>query len=277
MPDLSLVLGLSALWVLTTLGGLGNTVGYHRLLTHRSFVAPQWLRNMLILLGSSTGGSPVFWVALHRLHHLRSDAEGDPHSPIHGRWWAHCGWLIGVKHPVVCALFAVSGFGQQAAIVWHDIRRLAGRNPPTWRAMAKDLMKEPLLRVLDAPMVMPALFALQLTVAWAIAGPWGWVWLWALHVWLTNTSWAVNSICHLPTMGTQPFDTGEGSRDVPWMALVTLGESYHNGHHRYPRSARHGLDGGLDLSWWIISTLEARGVVTKVWLPKKYRPKAPTS
>lgn len=261
------------LWlVVTTLGGLGNTVGYHRLLTHRSFVAAPAVRAGLTLLGATTSGSPVFWVALHRLHHLRSDdPEEDPHSPRRGFWWAHCGWLIGVENPLLCAIYALSGFGQQATILWHDLKRLAGRNPPTWHSMAKDLMKEPLLALLDAPLVMPALFALQLFVAWQLGGWWGIAWLWAMHAWLTNTSWAVNSICHLPSQGRAPHDTGDDSRDVPWMALLTHGEGYHNGHHRFPRSARHALDGGADLSWAVIRWLEGRGLAEKVWLPRKYR------
>lgn len=268
---MSWLLGLTSLALAFTLCGLGNTVGYHRLLTHRGFTARPWLRALLTLLGASYSGSPAFWVGLHRLHHLRSDGEEDPHSPTRGFWWAHCGWLLGSPRPWLCAPYALSGFGQQLSVLIHDLRRLAGRNPPTWHALTKDLMKERLIRLLDAPLVMPALFALQLGLAWAVGGPWGLAWLWALHVALTNASWAVNSICHTEAFGTQPYDTGDQSRDVPWLALPTLGESFHNAHHRFPRSARHGLEGGFDPSWRVIQGLERLGQVSEIWLPKKYR------
>ena len=104
----------------------------------------------LTLLGAETGGSPVLWVGLHRLHHARSDGEGDPHSPRDGGFgWAHAGWLIGTRRPLLVLLVALSGFGQQGAIVVLDARRVLGRNPPVWRDLCGDLMKEPLMRALD--------------------------------------------------------------------------------------------------------------------------------
>lgn len=268
---MSVLLSLLALWAALVLCGLGNTVGYHRLLTHRAFRAGPGVRGLFTLLGAVTGGSPLFWVGLHRFHHLHSDSEDDPHSPHKGFWWAHCGWLLGTEHPVLCAAYAVSGFGQQASILVHDLRRLAGRNPPTWHKLCRDLKEDPLLATLDKPGVMPVFFAMQVGLAWAIGGPWGLLWLWGLHAFVTNSSWAVNSLCHLPSLGHQPHDTGDDSRDVPWLALLTNGESYHNGHHRYPRSARHGLEGGLDLSWWTIAALARIGLATDVWLPRAYR------
>jgi stearoyl-CoA desaturase (delta-9 desaturase) len=260
-----------ALWGgVVVLLGLGNTVGYHRLLTHRAFVTGSIVRAVLTMLGAVTGGSPVLWVGLHRLHHARSDSEGDPHTPRDGGFaWAHAGWLIGVRNPVVVALFALSGFGQQAMIVVHDTRRLLGRNPPTWRELCGDLMREPMMRALDTPGVMPALFLAQVALAWAVGGGWGLFGLWGVHLYLTNSSWAVNSISHWPAFGRQPRPTGDDSRDVPWMALPTLGEAWHNTHHRHPRSARHGLDGGLDPSWRVIQALCAVGLAEKPWLPKE--------
>jgi len=261
------------LWfVVTSILGLGNTVGYHRLLTHRAFTAVRPLRWLLTLLGASHSGSPMFWVGLHRYHHARSDTEDDPHSPKDGFWQGHTGWLIGMKHPLPCALFAISGFGQQVMILVHDIRRLAGKNPPTWRDVCADLMAEPLLRVLDMPLVMPALFATQLGGAWYLGGWTGIAWLWLSHVFLTNASWAVNSVCHWPDFGVQTFQTGEGSRDVWWVAWFTNGEGYHNSHHRFPKSAKHALNGGADLSWAIIRLLVALRLARDPWLPKSYRP-----
>ena len=259
------------------LAGLGNTVGYHRLLTHRSFKTSRPVRYLWTLLGAVYSGSPVLWVGLHRFHHARSDTDEDPHSPTGGFWWSHSGWLIGSRSPLIAIPFALSGFGQQALILWHDVKRLAGRNPPTWRKLCRDLMEDPFMRALDAPLVMPALFAAQVAAAWAVAGWWGILWLWAVHLWLTNTSWAVNSICHTELFGTRPHDTREGSRNVAWLALFTNGESYHNHHHRHPRSARHGLDGSLDLSWWVIRGMVALRLAHDPWLPKKRKRRRPAS
>ncbi len=258
-------------FVLGNLMGLGNTVGYHRLLTHRSFKTVAPVRWFFTLLGASFSGSPVLWVGIHRLHHAKSDGPGDPHSPIDGVWWSHTGWLINSKNPVLCFLYAASGFGQQVTIVWHDLRRVMGRNPPEWRNLCHDLMQEPLMRFLEVPFVMSAYFALQLALAWALGGWWGLFALWVLHLFLTNSSWAVNSVCHHPRVGVRNWETPEGSRDVWWMAPLTNGEAYHNSHHRYPRSARHALKGGSDLSWTVIRLLERMGLVWDVWLPKAYR------
>jgi fatty-acid desaturase len=270
----AMVLALLGWLAANTAMGLGNTVGYHRMLTHRAFTAkgPVWA--VFVLLGALHSGSPMVWVGLHRLHHTKSDGEGDPHSPIHGFWHAHAGWLIGTRAALPSLLFALSGFGQQAVLLVHDVRRVLGRNPPTWRELTPDLVDDPLCKLLDVPFVMPALFGVQLAAAWAIGGPWGLLWLWTQHLALTNGSWAVNSVCHWPAFGRESYPNGDRSRDVPWVAALTFGEGYHNTHHRFPRSARHGLAGGPDLSWVVIRALERVGLVSNVWLPKHAREKA---
>ncbi len=257
--------------VASALLGLGNTVGYHRLLTHRSFATPRPVRWLLTLFGALHSGSPLTWVALHRQHHTRSDADGDPHSPREGFWHAHCGWLIGTKNPVLCVLFALSGFGQQAAVLMHDLRRLAGNNPPVWLEITKDLNDDPVLRLLDTPLVIPALFLVQLGLAVAIGGGWGVLWLWLLHVAMTNGSWAVNSVGHTTAFGHESHDNRDTSRNVPWLAWITFGEGWHNNHHRYPRSAWHALGEGPDPSWWLLRAGMATGLVREVWLPKAQR------
>ena len=259
--------------VFATLLGLGNTVGYHRLLTHRSFKATGWVRATFTLLGAAHSGSPVLWVGLHRYHHARSDTEDDPHSPKDGFWAGHTGWLINAKHPLPCILFALSGFGQQLMILIHDVRRLMGKNPPTWRSVCADLMKERLMRTLDTPMVMPLIFMVQVVAVWMYAGWWGILWLWALHAAMTNSSWAINSICHWPRFGEQPFDTGDDSRDVPWVAWFTNGEGFHNSHHRFPKSACHALHGGPDLSWAVIRVLIWSKLASDPWVPRSFREK----
>ena len=127
------------------------------------------------------------------------------------------------------------------------------------------------MRALDTPGVIPALWLVQLALAWWLAGWQGLLALWLVHLWLTNSSWAINSIAHTERFGRRPFETREDSRDVPWLAVLTHGEGYHNGHHRYPRSARHALEGGWDLSWWVIRGMERVGLAKKVWLPRRYR------
>jgi fatty-acid desaturase len=253
--------------------GLGNTVGYHRLLTHRAFRAPPAVRAVLAVLGAMHAGPPLLWVGLHRLHHLRSDTPEDPHSPRErGFWYGHTGWLLGGRGGRVAAVaLALSGFGQQALTLVHDLRRLAGKNPPTWLELCPDLRGERVLALLERPLVTPALFAAQLACAVALGGWAGVAWLWALHVSLTNASWAVNSVCHSPRVGRARHDTGDDSRDVPFLAAPTLGEAWHNTHHRYPRSARHGLDGGFDPSWWAIRALVAVGLASEPWLPREAR------
>jgi stearoyl-CoA desaturase (delta-9 desaturase) len=256
--------------------GLGNTAGYHRLLTHRAYKAHPAVFGALSVLGALHSGPPLLWVGLHRHHHLRSDTPDDPHSPTNGGLLqAHSGWLLAraLGRPVgalAAALFALSGFGQQAVTLLHDLRRLRGTNPPVWLEMCKDLQGQRILAFLERPLVTPALFGLQLGLAWGIGGGAGLLWLWALHLGLTNSSWAVNSICHGAAFGRAPHDTGEGSRDVPWLAPFTLGEAYHNTHHRYPRSARHGLE-GFDPSWTVITVLVRLGLASEPWLPRAAR------
>lgn len=265
-----------ASWLLaSTLLGLGNTVGYHRLLTHRSFSTPWLLRSLFVVFGAMHSGSPLAWVGLHRQHHTRSDAEGDPHSPRDGWWHAHCGWLIRARNPIVCALFALSGFGQQAAVLVHDVRRITGHNPPVWRELTHDLNDDPLLRGLDTPLVLPALFLLQLGLAGWLGGLWGLLWLWALHAALTNGSWAVNSVGHSTSQGSAPHDNRDTSRNVPWLAWLTFGEGFHNNHHRFPRSAWHSLGEGSDPSWWVIRTGARLGLVREIWLPRSHRDRLP--
>lgn len=275
---MGVLLFIVAFLVANTLMGLGNTMGYHRLLTHRSYACPRWMFVALTLLGALHGGSPMVWVGLHRLHHTKSDGPGDPHSTRDGFWHAHCGWLIGANSPWICVPFALSGFGQQGRLLWHDIRRVRGKNPPIWQDACPDLMKDPLMRFLDTPFVQVGLFLVEVIAVTLVAGGWGLLWLWSLHLVLTNGSWAVNSVGHWRAFGKESFENGDDSRDVWWLAAVTWGEGWHNGHHRYPRSAKHGLAGGVDMSWLIIRGLERVGLVWDVWLPKAHRgDKAPAA
>jgi stearoyl-CoA desaturase (delta-9 desaturase) len=258
---------LLALYPTIVVVGLCNTIGYHRLLTHHAFKTRPWLRNAITLVAAQYSGSPMAWVGAHRIHHTLSDTMGDPHTPLRGFWFAHSGWLCGTANPVLCILFALSGFGLQARFLVVDVRRLLGRVKPTWRTMTRDLAKEPFMRALDLPLVMSACFAAQVAAAWLLGGWWGIGWLWLVHMLLNNFTWIVNSACHWPGLGQRPHETRDRSRNVGWLALVTHGESHHNAHHRHPRSARHGLDGGADLSWKLIQGLAWLGLAWDVQLP----------
>jgi stearoyl-CoA desaturase (delta-9 desaturase) len=261
------VLALLAIYPAVVILGLSNTVGYHRLLSHRSFKTPGWLRNTITFVCAQYSGAPMQWVGAHRVHHTLSDTEGDPHTPTKGFWYAHSGWLCGAKHPLPCALFALSGFGLQMRFLIVDVRRLFGKVPPIWRAMARDLEKERFMRLLDVPLVMSACFAAQLAIAWLVGGGWGIAWLWFVHLFVNNATWIVNSACHWDAFGARTFETRDRSRNVAWLALLTHGESSHNAHHKFPRSARHGLDGTSDLSWAVIRGLAALGLATDIQLP----------
>jgi stearoyl-CoA desaturase (delta-9 desaturase) len=255
-------------WVL----GFANTVGFHRLLTHRSFKAPSWVRNGFALTAAQFSGSPMLWVGMHRVHHQVSDTDRDPHTPTRGFWFAHCGWLIKSRSPLIAIPFAIlGGIGVQAVIVYYDIKRLIGKHPPVWRKLTRDLGKERFMRFLDTPLVITAMFAAQVAAAWLIAGWWGLAYLWGVHFVHLNSSWAVNSLCHWPTFGQRDHETKEQSRNVHWLAPITLGESHHNSHHRYPKSAKHALIGGMDPSWRLIRILERLGLAWDVNLPAAYR------
>jgi len=246
---------------------LSNTIGYHRLLSHRAFKTSPFVRSTFTLLAALSAGSPLLWVGVHRIHHVFSDRPGDVHSTKDGFFYAHSGWLFNTKNPLLAILLAVSGFGLQIRYLLTDLQRITGKTLPFWRKTCRDLMREPLMRTLDIPLVIPGLFALQVAVAWWIGEWWGIAWLWAMHVVQNNASWVVNSICHWPSIGSASKESRDLSRDVPWLSWLTNGDSYHNSHHRFPGSAKHAAFGGMDLSWLVICLLARVGLASEVKLP----------
>jgi stearoyl-CoA desaturase (delta-9 desaturase) len=234
---------------------VGTCVGYHRLFTHRSFEAPRWLRHLLVVAGSIAGEGPViFWVATHRLHHQASDTPADPHSPVvppAGRPWgalrtflhAHAGWMF-----------------TELAV-----------NPLKY---APDLIKDPdmgrwnkrYLPYLALGLLVPALLgALWIGGAW---GAWeGLLWGGLVRMFAAqHATWSVNSLCHV--WGARPHATRDGSRNNAWLALPTLGESWHNNHHAHPSSALHGQGSWqVDPSGLLIRALARVGVVRDLKLP----------
>ena len=221
--------------------GLGISLGYHRLHTHRSFKIPLYLEYFFALCGALTlEGGPIFWVATHRIHHQKSDQPGDPHSPRDGAWWAHVGWIL---------------FGEAN----HANTRMMSKYAP-------DLAKHRFYIWLNnyhwLPQVVLGLILL------AVGGlP---MMLWGICLRVTfglHATWLVNSATHL--WGARRFDTRDDSRNNWWVALLTFGEGWHNNHHAHPTSARHGLAWyEFDPSWLTLRVLRAMGVATNVRVAK---------
>lgn len=252
-----LVLFLS-MWLLT---GLGVTVGYHRLFTHRTFKAARSVEIVLAVLGSMAGqGGVVSWVALHRRHHECSDREGDPHSPnlsgggVSGR-------LRGLAH---------------SHFLW--MRR---HEYPNIAHYAPDLIKNRgLVRVarhyyywVAVGFLAPALIDGVVSMSWAGALS-GLLWGGLVRIFiLEHIVWAINSFLHM--FGTRPYASRENSRNGGIFALVTLGESWHNNHHAFPESPSFGLNWyRLDPGYWLIRLLAAGDLAWDLKLPSEERMKA---
>jgi stearoyl-CoA desaturase (delta-9 desaturase) len=246
-PDLALF---AAMYVVTA---LGITVGYHRLLTHRSFRTHKATEYVFAALGSMAVQGPVIaWVADHRKHHAHTDVEGDPHSPhvghgdgvvgvLRGLWHAHTGWLLS-EH---------------------------GR--AEWSRYAPDLCEDAGMRFINRRFVSLVVLGLAIPAAagYLITGTFagaatGLLWGGLVRVFFVHhVTWSVNSICHF--MGTRRFEVDDRSTNVFWLALPSLGESWHHNHHAFPRSAVHGLRRWeLDPSAVLIRAMEQVGLAWNV-------------
>ena len=240
----------AAMYLLTA---IGITVGFHRLLTHRAFQTSKPVEYTFAVLGSMAVQGPVIaWVADHRKHHAHTDEEGDPHSPhvspaggvqsvLAGLWHAHTGWLM------------------------------SSQGRADWKKYAPDLYEDKGMRFINRhfgffvllSLAIPALAGLLVTgtVTGALTALlWGgFVRIFFVH----HITWSVNSVCHF--LGTRRFDTDDHSTNVFWLALPSLGESWHHNHHAFPRSAVHGLKRWeLDPSALIIVTMEKLGLARNV-------------
>ena len=228
-----------------TLTGLGITVGYHRLFTHRSFKSTRALRALLAVLGSMAVEGPVIeWVSTHRKHHRFSDHPGDPHSPHVGHAPGWRGALRGLGHAHVGWMFR-------------------GKDMANPRRYAKDLLADRDLRFISR--TFPLWVAVSLAVPFGlgvaltgsvVGGLTGLLWGGAVRVFLLHhVTFSINSLCHF--FGRRPFATGDQSRNLAWLAPIAFGEAWHNNHHAFPTSARHGLGRRqLDPGAWLISGLE---------------------
>src|SRR5215471_16327318 len=246
VPLLATVLALGLLWkraihwsdlallaTMYTLVALGVTVGFHRMLTHRSFQPHPVVKLVLLILGSmSFEGPALAWAATHIKHHAQADREGDPHSPIDGFFHAHIGWFFGN----------------------------IGADPYTY---CPHLFKDPIVVFVSRTVWIWSL--LSLIIPFILGGWSGLLWGGLVRMFLSNhTAWSVNSICH--TFGKREFATNDQSRNQWAVALLGLGEGWHNNHHAFPRSAFHGLHWWqFDLSGYVIWTLERVGLVRDVY------------
>jgi stearoyl-CoA desaturase (delta-9 desaturase) len=233
--------------------GVGVTVGFHRLFTHRSFKTNGPVRAFLAILGSASAeGAVIEWVATHRQHHHFSDEEGDPHSPHVGYGKGITGALRGLFHAHVGWVF---GDAERA-----DERRYA-----------KDLLADPVVRFVNRTFILWVIVGVALPFGLGVAltgtvvgGLTGMLWGGAVRIFvLHHATFSINSLCHF--FGRQPYDTGDESRNLAWLAIPTMGEAWHNNHHAFPTSARHGLEGRqLDPSARLIWLLERLGLAWDV-------------
>jgi stearoyl-CoA desaturase (delta-9 desaturase) len=244
-------LALFAVMYVVTAGGI--TVGYHRMLTHRSFRTHKATEYAFAALGSmAVQGSVIAWVADHRKHHAHTDVEGDPHSPhvghgegvigvLQGLWHAHMGWLLS-EH---------------------------GR--ADWKRYAPDLYEDRGMRLINRRFVSLVFLGLAIPAAagYLITGTLvgaatGLLWGGLVRVFFVHhVTWSVNSVCHF--LGTRRFEVEDHSTNVFWLALPSLGESWHHNHHAFPRSAVHGLRRWeLDPSALLIAAMERVGLAWNV-------------
>jgi stearoyl-CoA desaturase (delta-9 desaturase) len=221
-------------------GSLGVGLGYHRLLTHRSFKAPKWLEYTLTIFGAmAIQDDAPKWVATHRIHHQFVETEKDPHSTRPGFWWAHIGWVICVTAND------------------HDEATLKRYVPD----LLKDKFHASLAKYYYVPIILSGflLFAI---------GGWSMV-LWGVFVRVVvgwHTTWFVNSLSHI--YGKRRFDTNDDSTNNWFVAVLTFGEGWHNNHHAYPSSARHGLKRyQFDMNWITIRIFEKLGWAKQIRIP----------
>jgi sn-1 stearoyl-lipid 9-desaturase len=220
-------------------GGLGITLGWHRLVTHRSFQTPQWLEYIFVFCGSlACQGGVIEWVGLHRHHHIHSDQEVDHHNSGQGFWWSHMGWMM---HEVPAK---------------SEVDRLT-----------KDISGDPVYQFLDKYFLLVQ-FALA-GVLYLIGGlpfvVWG---IFVRLVLVYHCTWFVNSATH--KFGYRTYESGDRSTNCWWVALLTYGEGWHNNHHAFQYSARHGLQWWeIDMTWMTIRLLEILGLASKVKLAPK--------
>lgn len=222
------------------LGGIGICLGYHRLLSHRSFQVPQWLEYVIATFGAlALQGGPIFWISGHRQHHAHTEhVEKDPYSARKGLWWSHMDWILRPRPEF---------FGVE-----------------TCSKKAPDLARHAYYRWLDRYFLF-----LQLPLAVLLYALGGWsfviygVFVRAVILW--HSTWFVNSASHW--WGYRTFESNDGARNLWWVSLLTYGEGWHNNHHAFPYVAKSGFHWWeIDTTWMVISALKTVGLARKIKL-----------
>lgn len=227
---------------------IGICLGYHRYLAHRSMKLAKPAEFTAMLAGTLSGeGTPLTWAATHRLHHQRSDHEGDPHSPTEGTFWSHLTWLF--------------------------IRRTPEQEEVLFRRYVPELLKRPMMRFFEKTQALwlTLVAAGLMALGWFTAGPGGWwgaasMLLWGMcarMVFAYHSTWFVNSATHL--WGYRNYKTRDQSRNLWWVAILAYGEGWHNNHHAHPSVAPAGHRWWeIDITWWSIKALRFLGLATEV-------------
>ena len=269
-PFLGLVAGIYYCWTVGWMGwpfvalivatwcisGMGVTIGFHRLATHGAFETYRPLRAIWMMMGAlSVEGSPLVWCAVHRRHHQLSDKLGDPHSPnlhgsglwnaIRGFFYGHCGWLLTTYWSKPDLERYVPDLLQDKFLVWVD------RFYYLW---------------VLASFAIPAGIGALITQSWQGALM-GFLWGGLVRVFLGHhITWSINSVCHV--FGGRPYKSADLSTNNLLCAILGFGEGWHNNHHAFPTSARHGLTWWqVDVSWWTILLMQKLGLAWNVKIP----------
>ena len=271
LPFIGLIVAISLLWgiafswvylillfVMYLISGLGITIGYHRYFTHKSFKTSRFVQALLAISGSmAVEGSVLQWAAVHRSHHQHSDGDEDPHSPhthgagfanaIKGMWHAHVGWIMSSKKR-----------GNERYVVDLKKDRLVlwmSRLFPLWVLLG---------------LLIPAVLGGLLTMTWT-GVLLGFIWGGLVRVFFVHhVTWSINSVCHI--WGSRPYKSHDESRNNPVFGVLGLGEGWHNNHHAFPTSARHGLRWWqLDVSYLVILAMSRVGLVWDVRVPSAAR------
>lgn len=245
--------------------GLAINIAYHRCLSHRSFNLRKSFERLFVTFGLPAG-TPVQWVGNHRFHHRHTDEATDPHSPVRdGFWFAHVGWYIGTKNPLICFLYSIAGPVRTIYDGWNRPRTNAAHNH-----LAEDIAADKYYNFISRPLpFMVACWfhtALLFGFAYFVWGIWGIAALWLTSAFVYNIGDAIDSFAHL--YGTRPFTTDHFARNNKLLGYLTLGEGWHANHHVFPSSAKHGLlPHQFDAVWLMIRILERFRVIENVRVP----------
>jgi Fatty-acid desaturase len=236
-------LDIAMMLVMYVISGMGITIGFHRLLTHRSFETNKYLRGMFLIMGSmAVEGPAATWASTHIQHHAHSDKEDDPHSPLEGLWHAHIGWMFSDKPA------NIKKYG--AWLLKDEQVMFFSRTFFIWVGLG-----------ILIPMLVGA-------AAYGWEGLWrGLLWGGLVRIFITHhITWSVNSVCH--TFGSRMFHTSDRSYNNWIVGLLAFGEGWHNNHHAFPRAAFHGMRWWqVDLSAYVIKLLAKVGLVWNIWQP----------